>query len=69
MSYMTELMPGHTNYLTVKPIATIADSGIKEKLSPNQSNCRFGDEVPSNMTLFKNYSKAACMFECLVMIR
>ena len=69
MSYMTELMPGHTNYFTIKPIATIADDGMKDKLSPHQRNCRFSDEMPQNMTLFKNYSKAACMFECLIMIR
>ena len=69
MSQMTELMPGHTNYFIVKAIATIADEGIKEKLSPHQRNCRFSDEMPPNMTLFKNYSKAACMFECLIMIR
>ena len=66
---MTELVPGFINYFTVKPIATIADNDMKDKLSPHQRNCRFSDEMPPNMTLFKNYSKAACIFECLIMIR
>ena len=66
---MIELVPGYTNEITVKPTKTIADSSIKNSLTPQQRQCRFSDEIPDNMTLFKHYSKAACDFECRITIR
>ena len=65
MSFMTELVPGFSNYFTIKPTGTDADSNI-EDISPLHRNCRFGNEMPDNMTLFKTYSKAACQFECMI---
>ena len=69
MRYMIELVPGYTNEITVKPTKTLADSSIENSLTPQQRQCRFGNEMPDNMTLFKHYSKAACDFECRVSIR
>ena len=68
MSFTTELVPGYINSVTVKPTETVSSQAIKE-LSPLERNCRFNDEMPSNMTLFKNYSKAACKFECMIAYR
>ena len=63
--YMTELVPGFTNEFSIKPTRTQASVDIKD-VSPLRRNCRFGNELPENMTLFKNYSMAACQFECMI---
>ena len=68
MNYMTEVVPGFTNYFTIKPTQTVSSNDLKGHLSPLQRSCRFNDEIPNNMTLFKNYSKAACQFECMISI-
>ena len=69
MKYMTEVVPGFINDFTIKATETVADIGIKSNLSPLERNCRFNDELPENMTIFKKYSQAACKFECMVSIR
>ena len=69
MRYITELVPGYTNDFIVKATQTVADSDIKFKLLPLERNCRFDDELPENMTVFKKYSQAACKFECMISIR
>ena len=68
MNFMTQLVPGYFNMVTIKATKTEASSDIKD-ISPLHRNCRFGNELPDNMTLFKNYSMAACQFECMIGIR
>ena len=68
MNYMTEVVPGFTNYVTIKPTKIISSNDLKGHLSPLERSCRFSDEIPNNMTLFKGYSKAACQFECMISI-
>ena len=56
----------HTTF-SIKPFKVVTDEDIG--LAPLQRNCRFHDEIPDNMTLFNNYSMAACKFECILTIR
>ena len=56
----------HTTF-SIKPFKVVTDETIG--LTTLQRNCRFHDEIPDNMTLFNNYSMAACKFECILMIR
>ena len=65
VNFMTELVPGYINEITIKPTKTDASKDI-EDVSPLRRNCRFSHELPKNMTLFKNYSMAACQFECMI---
>ena len=68
MRFMTEVIPGFVNSFTIKPTKIIATNDIRD-LSPLERKCRFDDEKPDNMTLFKKYSNAACKFECMVSMR
>ena len=43
------------------------DSDMKHLLSIEQRECRYSEEVPSNMTLFNEYSQSGCIFECMAM--
>ena len=65
----TKLLPGHHTTFSIKPTKIVADESLRDTLSPLQRNCRFEDEMPNNMTLFTNYSMAACQFECMISIR
>ena len=66
---MTRIEPGFLNQFTIKPTEISANDNLKQTLTPLERNCRFKDEMPSNMTLFQHYSMAACQFECMVTIR
>ena len=33
-------------------------------ISLDKRNCRFSDEIPANLTIFKHYTQAICKFEC-----
>ena len=66
---MTRVEPGFVNQFTITPTEISSDANLKESLLPLERNCRFKDEIPNNMTLFKHYSMAACQFECMVAFR
>ena len=69
MNYIIEVVPGYINHITVKPTEIEANRDIRYELTPLERNCRFSDELPSNMTLFTNYSMEGCKFECMASIR
>ena len=69
MTFATKLMPGHHTTLQIKPTKVVTDQNLRFDLTPLQRNCRFFDELPDNMTLFNEYSMAACKFECMLLIR
>ena len=64
-----KLLPGHHTIFSIKPTKIVADKNLEYDLTPLERNCRFQDEIPDNMTLFTNYSMAACQFECMISIR
>ena len=51
--------------LTIKPVRVVSDENVKTSVEPLSRNCRFNDEIPENMTLFKSYSMVGCRFECM----
>ena len=53
---------GYITDLFVSPLQFMASEDIR-KLSLEQRNCRFNDELPENMTIFREYSQAACEME------
>ena len=69
MTKASKLLPGHQTIFEIKPTKVITDKNLRHDLTPLQRNCRFSDEIPDNMTLFNNYSMAACKFECMLSIR
>ena len=65
----SKLYSGYHKTFSIRPTQVVTDEHLRQDLSPSERNCRFHDEMPDNMTLFKNYSMAACQFECLLSIR
>ena len=50
--------------IKVKPVGLKSNEDLRG-LSLTERKCRFGDEVPDEMILFKNYSRQSCMFDCM----
>ena len=69
MTGASKLKPGRHTTFSIRPTKLLADENVKSTLTPLQRNCRFGDELPENMTLFKTYTMAACKFECILTMR
>ena len=69
MMYASKLYPGYHEEFLIRPTHVDVDDHLKQDLRPSERNCRFHDEIPNNMTLFKNYSMAGCQFECMLLIR
>ena len=69
MTNPIKLMTGHHNIFSTIPSKIVAEESLKNSLLPLDRHCRFHDEMPENMTLFSNYSMAACQFECMISIR
>ena len=65
----SKLYPGYHEIFSIRPTQVDVDENLRYDLTPTERNCRFHDEMPNNMTLFKNYSRAACQFECMLSIR
>ena len=59
---------GAETVIKAKPIQTKSDDDIKS-VDVDRRPCRFDDEVPDDMVLFKKYTKQACLFECLYKYR
>ena len=59
---------GAETVIKVRPIQTKSDDDIKS-VDVDRRPCRFDDEVPDDMVLFKKYTKQACLFECLYKYR
>ena len=59
-----DVQPGAEIVIRVQPSQLVFDDNVKS-VSIDQRKCRFKDEVPSNMTLFKVYSRKACLFNCM----
>ena len=69
MMYASKLYPGYNEIFSIRPTQIDVDDHLRHDLTPSERNCRFHDEMPNNMTLFKNYSMAGCQFECMLSIR
>ena len=69
MTNAIPLLTGHLNIFSTTPSEIVAEESLRRSLLPLDRHCRFHDEMPENMTLFSNYSRAACQFECMISIR
>ena len=65
----SKVYPGYHKIFSVRPTQVDVDKPLRHDLTVKERHCRFHDEMPNNMTLFKNYSRAACQFECMLSIR
>ena len=54
--------------IRVKPIQLVSDESIRS-VPIEQRKCRFENEVPEDMPLFKIYSRNACLFNCMYQFR
>ena len=64
-----EIESGTKVELTIWPTVIKMDTKMKSLLSIEQRKCRFSDEIPENLTLFKAYSTSACSFDCMLKYR
>ena len=64
----TILRRGFKTLLKVQPSVIVSNEDIRS-LAVEDRKCRFEDEVPENMKLFKKYSPSACRFECMLNFR
>ena len=64
----TTINKGYKTLIKVKPTSVISDENIKS-LDIDQRRCRFEEEVPEDMVLFKKYTPSACRFECVFKFR
>ena len=62
------LSRGYKTTISVHPTSIISEEGIRS-LSIEKRNCRFEDEVPDEMNLFKKYTPSACRFQCMLDFR
>ena len=46
---------------------TETDPNLEHGMTIEERRCRFPHEVPENMTLFKEYTLQACVFDCMFM--
>ena len=54
--------------IRVEPIQLESDDSIRS-VSIEKRKCRFEDEVPEDMPMFKIYSRNACLFNCMYQFR
>ena len=67
MSVAPTIVPqGYKTIITVKPTSVVSDKpDLETSLEPKERRCRFGYEIPQNMSLFSEYTMAGCRFECM----
>ena len=62
------ILRGFKTVIKVHPTSVISDDAIKD-LDIEVRKCRFEDEIPESMILFKEYSPSACRFQCMYNFR
>ena len=50
--------------IRVEPVELYTDDSVKS-VEIEQRKCRMTSEVPDEMNLFKNYTRNACLFNCM----
>ena len=63
-----DIEPGTEMLIRVQPVQLESEDGIRSE-PIEQRKCRFEDEVPKDMPLFKIYSRNACLFNCMYQFR
>ena len=63
-----DVEPGTEILIRVQPVQLESEDGIRSE-PIEQRKCRFEDEVPKDMPLFKIYSRNACLFNCMYQLR
>ena len=61
----TKILMGHKTLIKVEPITELVSNEDIRYLDVDVRKCRFEDEVPENMVLFKKYSSSGCKFQCM----
>ena len=56
---------GHETEILVTPTQHTASNNLRS-LDITSRGCRFPDEKPEGFTLFRNYSRIGCLYECLL---
>ena len=50
--------------IRVEPIELYSDSSVSS-IGAEQRKCRMATEVPDEMNLFQNYTRNACLYNCM----
>ena len=63
-----DVEPGTEMLVRVKPVQLVSEESIRSE-PIEQRKCRFEDELPEYMPIFKVYSRNACLFNCMYKFR
>lgn len=60
-----EVEGGTEVLIRVEPVEVISDEEVGSDVTIEKRKCHIDSEVPSDMKLFKKYSRNACIFNCM----
>ena len=51
--------------IRVEPVELISEKAVGLDVELDKRQCRMDSEMPEDMTMFKKYSRNACLFNCM----